>query len=263
MATTTSTNKTRSPNYPAISLAEAVERLKVVYESQRQYPATREVLARLMGYGGLNGASSAVVSALSKYGLIEGHNDNLRVSAVGQDLVLHRKGDPEYSAALKTAAFMPSFFRELHEQYSQGLPSDHSLRATLIKRGFNPKAIDSAVRAYRDTMELLEAAAGNADADSLEESSEPAAQGPSTIPQDNRNSILSNPSSEPGIKTVHLPLSNAEWAILQAPFPLTELAWNQMTAVLTAMKPALVVSPEPPSKHEDEASVPVAERTES
>lgn len=50
------------------------------------------------------------------------------------------------------------------------------------------------------------------------------------------------------LKTVQLPLSIAEWATLQAAFPLSETAWNQMMAVLTAMKPALVAPADPPEQ---------------
>jgi ribosomal protein L37AE/L43A len=61
--------KTRSPNYPAMSLEEALQRLRVIYDKQRRYPTTRDVLAKLLGYGGVNGASATVLSALGKYGL--------------------------------------------------------------------------------------------------------------------------------------------------------------------------------------------------
>ena len=40
-------------------------------------------------------------------------------------------------------------------------------------------------------------------------------------------------------RIVQLPISASEWAALQAPFPLTEAKWEQMMAVLQAMKPAL------------------------
>ncbi len=111
MVTPSAPGKTRSPNYPAIGLQEAFDRLKAIYAKQQRYPASREILVKLMGYGGLNGASSTVVSALSKYGLLEGYGETLRVSELGQDLVLHRKGDLEYTAALRSAASMPVFFQ--------------------------------------------------------------------------------------------------------------------------------------------------------
>lgn len=241
MSVQASPGKTRSPNYPAFSLEEAIQRLKIIYEKQQRYPATREVLAQLMGYKGLNGASATVVSALSKYGLLEGHGDTLRVSELGQDLALHRTGDPEYSAALQTAAFMPAFFQELRDQHPTGLPHDHSLRATLIKRGFNAKAIDSAVRAYRDTMEFLNAETGIF----VAESPRSQATGESVQAQTQVVSpAMSQAMPAAGQRSVALPLSPTEWATLQAAFPITEVLWNQMLSVLTAMKPALVASTE-------------------
>lgn len=41
-------------------------------------------------------------------------------------------------------------------------------------------------------------------------------------------------------RDVQLPLSADSWAVLRAPFPLDERAWEQMMTVLNAMKPALV-----------------------
>ncbi len=172
MVATTAPSKTRSPNYPVLSLGEAIQRLRVIYDKQRRYPTTREVLAQLLGYGGINGASATILSTLGKYGLLEGQGEQLRVSEMGQDLILHRKGDPEYDAALRAAAFKPILFRELREQYPNGLPSEHSLRAVLIKRGFSPRATDTAIRAYRDTISLVsdEVSAPYADLDDLTES---------------------------------------------------------------------------------------------
>lgn len=200
-----------------------------------------------MGYGGLHGASAGIVSALSKYGLLEGHGDTLRVSEMGQDLVLHRKGDPEYSDALRAAAFLPAFFRELREEYPSGLPSEHSLRASLIKKGFNPKAIDNAIRAYRDTTEFVDTEVGTAVAGNQEELSSATAMQARSHPLNvatNRDAFL----PPLGQRAVALPLSVDEWATLYASFPLTERAWTQMMAVLTAMKPALVAATEQPQQ---------------
>lgn len=244
MSAQATTGKTRSPNYPAINLEEAIQRLKTIYDKQQRYPATREVLAQLMGYKGLNGASATVISALSKYGILEGYGDTLRISELGQDLVLHRTGDPEYSVALRSAAFMPVFFQELRDQYPSGLPHDHSLRATLIKRGFNAKSIDNAVRAYRDTMEFLNAESGAIFEDASR--NQPADEVMPPQAQGVRSAIGQNAPS-PGQRVVALPLSPTEWATLHATFPLSEALWNQMLTVLNAMKPALVVVTEQPA----------------
>jgi hypothetical protein len=230
-----------------MSLADAIERLRIIYDKQRRYPTTRDVLAKLLGYGGINGASATVLSALGKYGLLEGHGEQLRVSEMGQDLILHRSGDPEYDVALREAAFKPAFFRELRDQYPDGLPHEHSLRAMLIKRGFNPKVIDSAVRAYRDTIEFVSAETGDFATESLDQApAETAMQTQSVDTSVNRSTSLPLPT-DARQRSVQIPLSVNDWATLQAAFPLSEAAWEQMIAVLNAMKPALVAAPEPPS----------------
>lgn len=238
--------KTRSPNYPAMSLEEALQRLRVIYDKQHRYPTTRDVLAKLLGYGGVNGASATVLSALGKYGLLEGHGEQLRVSEMGEDLVLYRKGDPQYDAALPDAALRPAFFRELRDQYPDGLPHEHSLRASLIKRGFNPKVIDSAVRAYRDTIEFVNAETDDSSGHAPEEPpSEGAMQTQQQQGHGTRRQPPPSPPDEPEHRAVALPLSANEWATLQAAFPLSETAWDQMLAVLNAMKPALVAPAAP------------------
>jgi hypothetical protein len=243
--------KTRSPNYPSISLEDAIERLRGIYEKQQRYPATREVLAQLMGYSGLNGASASVVSALSKYGLIEGHGETLRVSEMGQDLILHRRGDPEYDAAVRASAYMPAFFRELREQFPSGLPHDHSLRATLVKRGFNPRAIDAAVRTYRETIDFVSKETGT----QTEKVSDELEVSRSTRREASQPGQVAHIPMDGGQRSVSLPLSVSEWATLQAPFPLSESAWNQMIAVLQAMKPALVAPEKQAGVLEDASSV--------
>lgn len=195
---------------------------------------------KLMGYKGLNGASAKVVSALAKYGLLEGHGESLRVSNLGQDLILHQPGDPEYDLALRTAGLRPAFFQELRNLYPHGLPSDHSLRATLIKRGFNPGVIEGAVRAFRETMDLL----GN-----LPIESDVEAEG--LRKPDNTSVSRRSPSGAGSVSDQHdsvtlrsitLPISGSAWAELNGPFPITESGWLQMMQVLAAMKPALVSS---------------------
>lgn len=147
--------KVRSPNYPTISLREAVARVQSVYAKEHKHPADRAVIAKDLGYGSLNGASMSVISALTKYGLLEQVGDQLRVSSRGEDLSIYGFKEPERVAALREAAFRPALFGELHDLYGERLPSDTSLRAGLVKRGFNPNTVDGVIRSYRDTFEFL------------------------------------------------------------------------------------------------------------
>ncbi len=240
--------KTRSPNYPVLNLEEALGRVREIYKKQHTHPATREVIAKLIGYSSLNGASGTVISALGKYGLLEGRNDQLRVTPLALDLILHRKGDPEYTDALRTAAFLPALFSELRDQYPGRLPSEHSLRAALIKRGFNPNAVDDAIRNYRDTLAFVDAETEGADTDYPDES-------PPEVPMQTRpiesdilapwkTTTMPAMTSVPNMVPYNLPLGAQGIAILQVPAQLNEASWNLMMAVLEAMKPGIVTEPE-------------------
>lgn len=64
-------------------------------------------------------------------------------------------------------------------------------------------------------------------------------------PEDNDNK-----HRPPSMKDIQLPYSSDAWATLTAPFPLDQAAWDQMIAVLQAMKPGLVSANKPVKKEE-------------
>jgi hypothetical protein len=155
--TSTSPTKTRSPNYPAIGLGEAVQRIQPIYEKEFKHPADREVIAAHLGYSGLNGASWALTSALIKYGLLEAVGKQLKVSEDAIDVIIHPKGAEERVEAVERMAFLPTLFNELRTLYGDTPPSDNNLMAYLIKNNFNPKSVGDVIRSYRDTLEFVEA----------------------------------------------------------------------------------------------------------
>jgi hypothetical protein len=174
----------RSPNYPSISLSEAITKVDMIYRKEHTHPTTREVLATDMGYSSVNGASMGVISALLKYGLLETRDDLLRISSDAQTIIEYPKGDPERAMAIFKAGLKPAMFTELRNRYGDTLPSEDTLRAYLVtKRGFNTKAVSVLIRAYRDTMLLLADESpsniADADGDEMEEDMQPVAQVPS------------------------------------------------------------------------------------
>ena len=145
----------RSPNYPQISLPEASRRVEEIRAKEGRNAASREVLAKLLGFGGLNGASMGVLSAISKYGLLEDAGDKeLRVSDL-TDSILFPHNSEEKTAALQKAANSPALFAEINEKWPDRPPGDENLRAYLMRRGFSQKALDNVVACYRETMELV------------------------------------------------------------------------------------------------------------
>lgn len=147
--------KLRSPNYPAVSLRDALERVRKVYEKEHTTKAAPDVVVKAMGYASLNGASMTILSALKKYGLLEEIGKDLKVSGDALTILVDPKDSQERIAAIRRAAFTPSLFSELRQQYGDSSPSDENIRSFLLKRGFLQSTVDSAIRAYRDTLALV------------------------------------------------------------------------------------------------------------
>ncbi len=148
--------KSRSPRYPQVSLREALERVREVYYKEGRHKADKEVVAKDLGYSGINGASLGMIAALKHYGLLESAGDGLRVSDDAVAIIELPRNDPQRAEAIRRAAFAPKLFAELDDMYGSKLPSDENLRLTLIKRGFNPNAAASVVRTYRDTKSVVD-----------------------------------------------------------------------------------------------------------
>jgi hypothetical protein len=147
--------KTRSPNYPRMSLRDAIEQVARVYEEEGRQPALDEDIAEDLGYNTLNGTSRGLLSALKKYGLLQRDGDRFKVSDDAVAIIELPTADIEYAAAVRRVAFRPTLFVELYEKYGDDLPDDKNLRHLLITKGFNPKTTNEVIRVYRDTLEFV------------------------------------------------------------------------------------------------------------
>ena len=54
--------RTRSPNYPYIGLPAAIERVRKIYDKEHRNRMSRDVVAKHLGFGSLNGVSLSVIS---------------------------------------------------------------------------------------------------------------------------------------------------------------------------------------------------------
>lgn len=148
--------RVRSPNYPSISLPDAIERARKVYKSEHTHKAAPEVVAKIMGYNGLNGASLMVLSTLKKYGLLEEVGKDLKISQDALVILVDPEHSPERIAAIRKAAYAPALFAKLFEQYGdKASPSDENIRSYLLRNGFAQGAVDTPIRCYRETLEFV------------------------------------------------------------------------------------------------------------
>jgi hypothetical protein len=137
-----------------------VEKAKAVYEKDYQNKVPKLVMATHMGYKGLNGTSLPALSALAKYGLLEGRGDESRITDLAVQIIAHGSGTPERARALYQAAATPELFAELDSKFQAGKASDAAIRSYLLTQRFIPSAADTAVRTYRETKQFVESELG-------------------------------------------------------------------------------------------------------
>lgn len=201
--------KARSPGYPTIGLREALEKVRLVYEKDYQNRIPRRVVAEHMGYNSLNGKSLGVLSAVSKFGLLEGRGEENYVSDLALQIIAHAPGTPERSQAIADAASRPELFADLDTRFQGGRASDAGIRSYLMTRKFIPGAADTAIRAYRETKGLVNEETGNYTAESNAEIEPNEAKQMSAAPDPSYN----RPHGQP----VNMPTLTGEREFLRGP----------------------------------------------
>jgi hypothetical protein len=145
----------RSPSYPNMSLAEAIEAVRKIEHNYRSSKVDRVAGAKLIGYSGLSGPANQALAALAQYGLVErAGKGEMRVTPRAL-AILHPDNDAEKMESLRQAAFEPALFAELHERYPNMLPPEDGVVTYLNRKGFNQNAIRPAVKSYLQTLLFL------------------------------------------------------------------------------------------------------------
>jgi hypothetical protein len=147
--------RVRSPNYPALSLPEAITSITRIHAAEQHLAAPKEVVARHLGYTTYHGLAGRVISAVEKYGLLEEVNgDKVRVSPLALSILFPQSAS-EKQNAINEAAFKPPLFASIKEEWQGSRPSDQNLRVYLIRRKFSSDALDRVIELYKETMDLV------------------------------------------------------------------------------------------------------------
>jgi hypothetical protein len=144
--------KMRSPNYPALSLAQTLEAADKLWKAEKRTPVSNETAAVALGYKSLSGPARVAIGALRQYGLIDkAEKGHIRLSDLAV-AALHGNAD-EKQAALRRAAVNPALFKELAQHHMDA--SDAAIRSYLItKKDFAEDGAKKAAKAFRDTLKL-------------------------------------------------------------------------------------------------------------
>lgn len=235
--------KKRGPGFPGISLPEAIEKIRPVVLVEPHNAMTGEALAQHLGYKGVSGASLSMMADLRRYALIEGRGDEIRVSRDALMIITDENAEDQSDrvAALARCALNDNVFSNIASN-NKGIPAEATLVSSLIKNGFNSDSAREAAVNYIETMKFVdEQSKGyNTNDESKDKTSIPDTQ------KQNRK----------GMTDYKIPIASDTYAVLTGPFPLDSAAWNQMIAVLNAMKPGLVAEnkPDMPDTNEEKGN---------
>jgi len=182
--------KFRSPNYPAVSLKEAVDRTRRLFGEARQSSVSEEAAVKAIGYTGLTGPSRGMLSALKKYGLVEdAPGGGVRISKLAMG-ILHATSDGERVENTRKAALLPPLFRRFHTEFS-GV-TDPILRSHLVREGFSDDGATKAIRAFRQTAEFANLSQSEAILDDTEDD-----DSEETEPEVSTKPLIANPKRDP------------------------------------------------------------------
>lgn len=149
----------RSPNFPSMSLGEAVEAIKKVHAAEGRSKAPRLSIVKPLGYSSINGRSLSILGALKAYCLIEGRGDELRLSQEGFILSNAPQDSVEYREALVASFRAPAAFQQFSAE-DEGASAE-TLKWKLQKGGFQSDAAERLVRVYRESRDLVNAQKGD------------------------------------------------------------------------------------------------------
>ena len=99
------TVKGRSPNYPGLTLGEALDAVRSLYPAAQAGPLPALAAARAWGYTSVSGPVRRRLAALRQYGLIEQKRGGpARLSGLALTLLLRSPASSEYRTALQETA---------------------------------------------------------------------------------------------------------------------------------------------------------------
>jgi hypothetical protein len=159
--------RTRSPNYPAVSLKEAVTKAREIYDSAtKRHAVGVEVIASVWGNKPKSSTFKITLAAMQYFGLLaeapNGEHRLLKLTPLALDIIAdYAEGSAERSAAIQKAALLPKIHAELWKRWGAELPPDGEIRRYLVReRGFNDNTVAEFIKEYKDTLSFAKLGTG-------------------------------------------------------------------------------------------------------
>ncbi len=144
----------RSPNYPAIGLEKALEKVNTIYEQGKMNPVPLPAAFQMWNYK--EAAGNQTVAALKAFGLIDVTGEKeYRQLHVTENARRILRNHQDRDRLLREAAIKPELHKELWGKYQENLPADSIIRHYLIferPARFNEESVDSFIAQFKNTI---------------------------------------------------------------------------------------------------------------
>ena len=232
------TTRPRSPNYPAIDLRTAVDRVRQLYSSIQRGGFKPEDAGKAWGYSGPTDPVRRALGALRQYGLLEAKKgDDARLTTIALTLALREPESREFQSALREALRAPSLFNELIESGRANDAVGALMHHLVVDKMFTREGASTFIEvlkasvafagvAKEENMTWLDEGVLNGNEDEV---------GPATP-------VSNAPLPPPGSMTIPIPLSDGSVGTVTLPVGMTASDWRRLDTILRAYKP---LDPEP------------------
>lgn len=256
-AASEASKQVRSPRYPIISIDEALNKVKAIYDKDRRALTTFAALLEHMGYKvkeKQGGRSARIVASLKQYGLLEGRADKYQVSQTAFRMLELPNDSPERLQLIKEAALSPPMVSKVLTHYHGELPSDTTIRSFLVlEEKFNRDSAEEFVKVLRRTITLVNPQEGDYNGRELGQDEVPPPGGEKPRMQQQTTLPVQPPKPPAGQRSYPLYLSKDLEAALYVPSVMTraeyDLLKKQIENSLLVMEATSVV--EAPEKTKD------------
>ncbi|MCY4366372.1 MAG: hypothetical protein OXE17_09145 [Chloroflexi bacterium] len=226
--------KQRSPNYPGIDLPNAIEHVRGLYSKVKGGDFTASDAAQSWNLSAASGGVRRRMGALRQYGLIEQRKgDTAKLTPRSLTVVLRNPESNEFKNAVKEAILSPDLFRDLYESGKYQSADDALKQLLVMEKRFSDEGATRFIEVMRASFDFVDLD----DSESLHVYNE-------GVNESVRDDITNMPVANSD-KVLFSVTGGSASMRMELPLPLTDDTWNSLIAMVKALKPMLVESPQP------------------
>lgn len=225
--------KERSPSFPFISLAKAIDRAEELRVAHKRAPARLAQVGPTWGYGPKSSGLLQTVAALKQYGLIDdlgsGEDRRIVLSELGWKILVDtRPGARE--DALRQAALSPRLLRDFYDRWMPDRPSDaHCVSELHLDYGFTQESAKTFLRVFDETVAFANLRSGDNLSLSGPDSDAATPQREVLAVDSQTHGSIARPTSPPGVNRATFPLPEGV-AALELPKNLSAESFEDLQA---------------------------------